>query len=61
MKLVLRILHMARKCWGTLSLAAAGIVGAALLNLVTPEVVRRLSQAADRRTVKPHNQRYSAV
>ncbi|MDR3144889.1 MAG: hypothetical protein LBU21_01275, partial [Treponema sp.] len=44
MNLVLRILHMARKYWGTLMLAAIGIVGAALLNLVTPEIVRRLTR-----------------
>ncbi|MDR2135490.1 MAG: ABC transporter ATP-binding protein/permease [Treponema sp.] len=44
MKLVLRILHMARAYWGTLALAAAGIVGAALLNLATPEIVRRLTR-----------------
>ena len=36
---------MARNYWGTLLLAAAGIVGAALLNLVTPEIVRRLTGA----------------
>jgi ABC-type multidrug transport system fused ATPase/permease subunit len=34
---------MARKYWGTLFLAALGIIGAALLNLVTPEIVRRLT------------------
>jgi len=33
---------MARKHWGTLALATLGIVGAAMLNLVTPEIVRRL-------------------
>ncbi|MDR1351895.1 MAG: ABC transporter ATP-binding protein/permease [Treponema sp.] len=44
MKLALRILRMARKYWGTLLLAAIGIVGAALLNLVTPEIVRRLTR-----------------
>jgi ABC-type multidrug transport system fused ATPase/permease subunit len=44
MNLVLRILHMARKYWGTLLIAAVGIVGGALLNLVTPEIVRRLTR-----------------
>ena len=38
-----RLLLLARKHWGTLCIAALGIVGAALLNLVTPEVVRRLT------------------
>ncbi|MGI5894808.1 MAG: ABC transporter ATP-binding protein [Candidatus Merdivicinus sp.] len=38
-----RLLLMARKHWGTLIIAACGIVGAALLNLVTPEIVRRLT------------------
>ncbi|MDR2618966.1 MAG: hypothetical protein LBC62_08860, partial [Treponema sp.] len=35
---------MVRKYWGTLLLAIFGILGAALLNLVTPEVVRRLTK-----------------
>ncbi len=40
-----RLLLLARKHWGTLFIAALGIVGAALLNLVTPEIVRRLTAA----------------
>ena len=42
MKLLKRFLHLTRKHWGTLFLAVLGIIGAALLNLVTPEIVRRL-------------------
>ena len=38
-----RLLIMARRHWGTLALASLGIFGAALLNLVTPEIVRRLT------------------
>jgi ATP-binding cassette subfamily B protein len=45
MILILRLLRMARKHWGTLFLAVLGIIGAALLNLATPEVVRRLTRA----------------
>lgn len=37
-----RLLVMARKHWGTLAIATLGIIGAALLNLVTPEIIRRL-------------------
>ncbi|MGI5855688.1 MAG: ABC transporter ATP-binding protein [Candidatus Merdivicinus sp.] len=37
------LLLLARKHWGTLCIAALGIIGAALLNLVTPEIVRRLT------------------
>ena len=37
-----RLLVMARKHWRTLAFATFGIIGAALLNLVTPEIVRRL-------------------
>jgi ATP-binding cassette subfamily B protein len=42
--MVLRSIKMVRKYWGTLLLAIFGILGAALLNLVTPEVVRRLTK-----------------
>ena len=42
-----RLLLMARKHWGTLVIAACGIVGAALLNLVTPEIVRRLTASLE--------------
>ena len=42
MKLIWRLVRMARKHWGTLLIAASGLIGAAVLNLVTPEIVRRL-------------------
>ncbi len=42
-----RLLLMARKHWGALIAAACGIVGAALLNLVTPEIVRKLTAALE--------------
>ena len=38
-----RFLLMARRHWGVLALAIFGMVGAALLNLVTPEIIRRLT------------------
>ena len=40
-----RLLLMARKHWPTLGLAVLGLVGAALLNLVTPEIIRRFTAA----------------
>lgn len=42
-----RLLLMARKHWGTLVIAACGIIGAALLNLVTPEIVRQLTASLE--------------
>lgn len=45
MNLTKRLILMARKHWGTLLLATLGIIGAAVLNLVTPEMVRRLTGA----------------
>ena len=38
-----RLILMARKHWGTLLIAILGIIGTSLLNLVTPEIVRRLT------------------
>ena len=43
MKMVSRLLKMAREHWGKLLAAAGGLLGAALLNLVTPEIVRQLT------------------
>ena len=40
-----RLFIMAKKHWGTLFFASLGIIGAALLNLVTPEIVRRLTSS----------------
>lgn len=37
-------LLMAKKYWGRLAFATFGLVGAAILNLVTPEVVRRMTR-----------------
>ena len=37
-----RLLLMAKKHWGTLAISTLGVIGAALLNLVTPEIIRRL-------------------
>ncbi|MDD3242851.1 MAG: ABC transporter ATP-binding protein [Eubacteriales bacterium] len=43
MNLTKRLILMARKHWGVLLVSILGIVGAAALNLVTPEIVRRLT------------------
>ncbi len=45
MGLSVRLLMMARKHWGTMAFAVLGIIGAALLNLVTPSIVRGLTAA----------------
>ena len=44
MELTKRLILMARKYWRTISLASIGIIGAALLTLITPAVVRNLTQ-----------------
>ncbi|MDR0929374.1 MAG: ABC transporter ATP-binding protein/permease [Oscillospiraceae bacterium] len=41
--MMIRLLRMARKHWGTLLVAVAGLIGASVMNLVTPEIVRRLT------------------
>jgi len=43
MKQLRRLILLARKYWSTLLLASFGVIGASLLNLVTPEIVRRLT------------------
>lgn len=53
MKLGIRLLKMARKHWGAIALAALGVLGAALLNLVTPEIVRRLTASMELETLTP--------
>lgn len=40
-----RLLLMARKHWPALGAAILGLIGAALLNLVTPEIIRRFTAA----------------
>ena len=42
-----RLILMAKRQWGTLAVACLGIIGAALLNLVTPEIVRRLTASLE--------------
>lgn len=42
-----RLLLMAKRHWGTLAVASLGIIGAALLNLVTPEIVRKLTASLE--------------
>lgn len=44
MKSIKRFILMAKKYWGTLIIATLGLIGAAVLNLVTPEVVRRMTK-----------------
>jgi ABC-type multidrug transport system fused ATPase/permease subunit len=43
MGMMVRLLRMARKHWTTLLVAVAGLIGASVMNLVTPEIVRRLT------------------
>lgn len=43
MNLIRRFLIMTKRHWGSLLFAVLGIIGAALLNLVTPDIVRRLT------------------
>ena len=43
MNLIKRFLIMTKRHWSSLFLAVFGIIGAALLNLVTPDIVRRLT------------------
>lgn len=45
MKMTKRLLWMARKHWGTLIIAVLGLIGAAVLNLVTPSVIQQLTRA----------------
>ena len=47
MKSIKYFLLMAKKYWGTLILATLGLIGAALLNLITPEIVRRMIRLLD--------------
>ncbi|MGI6316735.1 MAG: ABC transporter ATP-binding protein [Christensenellales bacterium] len=53
MKLGYRLLIMARKHWGKIAIAALGVLGAALLNLVTPEIIRRLIASMEIKTLTP--------
>ena len=43
MNLTVRLILMAKKHWKTIAFASIGIVGASLLNLITPSVVRGLT------------------
>ena len=47
MKMVWRLLRMARAHRKTLIVAVLGLIGAAALNLITPEIVRKLTAALD--------------
>lgn len=47
MKLAKRLLKMAKPYWGVMSGAVIGLIGAALMGLVTPEVVRRLTASLE--------------
>lgn len=45
MQMVMRLLRMARKHWGSLIVAVIGLIGASVMNLVTPEIVRQLTSS----------------
>ncbi|MBQ5355810.1 MAG: ABC transporter ATP-binding protein, partial [Clostridia bacterium] len=42
-----RMLNFARPWWGNLAVTVLSLIAASLLNLVTPEAVRRLTAALD--------------
>lgn len=44
MSLTMKLILSAKKYWKTIATASVGIIGAALLNLITPAVVRNLTQ-----------------
>ena len=44
MQLTKKLILMAKKYWRTIGIASVGIVGAALLNLITPAIVRVLTE-----------------
>jgi ATP-binding cassette subfamily B protein len=45
LKMTKRLLWMARRHWGTLVIAILGLIGAAVLNLVTPSIIQQLTRA----------------
>jgi ABC-type multidrug transport system, ATPase and permease components len=47
MKAITRFILMAKKYWGRLLLATLGLIGAAILNLITPEIIRRMIRILD--------------
>ena len=47
MKALTRFILMAKKYWGRLLLATIGLIGAAILNLFTPEIIRRMIKVLD--------------
>ncbi len=47
MKLTKRLIVMAKKHWGTLFIAVVGIIGAAILNLVTPYIVQQMTASLE--------------
>ncbi len=54
MKMVCRLMKMAREHWGTLLVAVLGLIGAAALNLITPEIVRRLTASLETGALTVH-------
>jgi len=54
MNFTVRLVMMAKKHWRTIAFGAVGVIGAALLNLVTPEVVRRLTSGLEFEKITPN-------
>ena len=53
MKMILRIVKIGKKHLPTLAIALVGILGAAALNLVTPEIMRSLTGALEEKLLGP--------
>ncbi|MCL1951917.1 MAG: ABC transporter ATP-binding protein/permease [Oscillospiraceae bacterium] len=54
MQLTKKLILMAKKYWRTIGFASAGVIGAALLNLVTPAIVRALTGTLTEGSVDAH-------
>ena len=51
MNLTLKLILMAKKHWKTIMFGTLGIIGASLLNLITPDIVRRLTKQLSDETI----------
>jgi ABC-type multidrug transport system fused ATPase/permease subunit len=54
MHLTKKLILMAKKYWRTIGIASVGIIGAAVLNLITPAIVRALTGALTDGSINEH-------
>ena len=54
MQLTKKLILMAKKYWRTIGFASVGIIGAALLNLITPAIVRALTRELTEESITVH-------